>query len=298
MTVPSINAGGDFRVGEVLSRAWSVFTRNIIFFLAVPLVVHAIYFLINEALGRTFVVFRRPLSPPIVPTAPGTVLPSVWLIVLVSIVTVILFLCLYNFGQGVLLTGAFQRLRGEPLRVGVALQRAWARLLPLIALSILIPLAMFGVALACFALIWVLALALGGLAAVLSFLIFVPIFILGVMWSVVVPACLVEGLGPIESMARSADLTKGYRWRVTGIMLLLGLIALAVVIVLGILFYAMGSTTLLLLLVQHRVIVLIVQTIVVVVWTGYIDCVIIMIYHDLRVAKEGVDTSQIAAVFD
>ena len=217
MTVPSINAGGDFRVGEVLSRAWRVFTRNIVFFLAVPLVIHVLYFGISEGLGRTFTLLRVPVAVRVVPTAPGTVLPSLWTIFLVSLVAVVLFLCLYMFGQGVLLTGAFQRLRGEPLRVGAALRRALARLLPLIVLSILVSLAMIAVGLACIALIWVLGLVLGGLAALLSFFTIVPIFMLSVMWSVVVPACLVEELGPIASMARSADLTKGYRWRMLGL---------------------------------------------------------------------------------
>jgi hypothetical protein len=34
------------------------------------------------------------------------------------------------------------------------------------------------------------------------------------------------------------------------------------------------------------------------VWAAYWNCVLIMIYHELRVAKEGVDTEQIVSVFD
>ena len=33
-------------------------------------------------------------------------------------------------------------------------------------------------------------------------------------------------------------------------------------------------------------------------WSAYWNCVVVMAYHDLRVAKEGVDTSQIAEIFD
>jgi len=33
-------------------------------------------------------------------------------------------------------------------------------------------------------------------------------------------------------------------------------------------------------------------------WTAYYNSVLVMIYHDLRVSKEGVDVEQIAAVFD
>jgi hypothetical protein len=34
------------------------------------------------------------------------------------------------------------------------------------------------------------------------------------------------------------------------------------------------------------------------VWTAFFAIVIVVTYHDLRVAKEGVDTDQIAAVFE
>jgi hypothetical protein len=34
------------------------------------------------------------------------------------------------------------------------------------------------------------------------------------------------------------------------------------------------------------------------VWIAYWNCAIIMTYHDLRVAKEGIDTGQIASIFD
>ncbi|HEY4922174.1 MAG TPA: hypothetical protein VII40_18880 [Xanthobacteraceae bacterium] len=290
MSVASINAGEDFRVGDVLSRAWSVFTGNVIFFLAVPLLINGFYLIVNFALGSLFAVFRiAPVSSRMVPTAPGMVPASPWIIFVVSIGTLIVLLCLHMLGLGVLLMGAFQRLRGEPLRIGAALQRALARLLPLVAVGILVTLAMLGVFLACIAVLWVLGLVLGGLAAVLMLGMFVPLFILWVMWSVVVPACLVEGLGPIESMARSADLTRGYRWKITGIMLLFMLIASAAGIIVIILLALMRF---------NPVLVLILEVAAGVVLTAYFDCALIMIYHDLRVAKEGVDTSQIASVFD
>jgi hypothetical protein len=280
MTLASIEAGGDFRIGYVLRRAWSIFTGNIIFFLAVPLLVNAIYFAVNFALGMSFTVLR------IAPVSPVPMAASPWMIVAVSIGIVVLFLALHMIGQGVLLMGAFQRLRGEPLRVGGALQRALARFLPLLVLSILITLVMIAVVIGCSAVLWALTFVLGRLVMVLMIAILVPIFILGVMWSVVVPACLVEGLGPISSMARSADLTKGYRWKVAGVMLLLGLMIIVAVIIM----FALTRLS--------PVAVLIFEVAWLVAWTAYVNCAIIMIYHDLRVAKEGVDTAQVASVFD
>jgi hypothetical protein len=43
---------------------------------------------------------------------------------------------------------------------------------------------------------------------------------------------------------------------------------------------------------------LVVGAIWVVAWMGYWNCTIIMTYHDLRLVKEGADTTQIAAIFD
>ena len=33
-------------------------------------------------------------------------------------------------------------------------------------------------------------------------------------------------------------------------------------------------------------------------WTSYYSIAVVMTYHDLRVAKEGIDIEQIASVFD
>lgn len=33
-------------------------------------------------------------------------------------------------------------------------------------------------------------------------------------------------------------------------------------------------------------------------WNALWNCALIMMYHDLRVAQEGVDTQQVAAIFD
>jgi hypothetical protein len=273
MTVASINAGGDFRVGEVMSRAWSILTGNIVFFLTVPVLLLVSYFVIGTGLGVVFALAGGVSSP--------------WVIGLAGIVTVIAILALNMIGQGVLLMGAFQRLRGEPLQVAMAVQRVMARFLPLLGLSILLSLGLVAaVIFSSFIFFWALALALRGLAIVLVPLIAVPPFFLLVIWLVAVPACVVEGQAAIASMLRSTDLTKGFRWKITGIALLIGVVTLlsrllqfgltAISPVIGVLFGLAWF----------------------VLWIAYIDCVVIMTYHDLRVAKEGVDTSQIASIFD
>jgi hypothetical protein len=136
----------------------------------------------------------------------------------------------------------------------------------------------------------VVGLALGmGFAVGIGFLLFiVPGFVLLTMWFVATPACVVERLGVGASMARSSALTQGHRWKIFGMMMLVGAIegiggvavkaALALTGNVGLIMAGM------------------------VIWSGawgaFNAVFAVSAYHDLRVAKEGIDTEQIAAVFD
>lgn len=56
------------------------------------------------------------------------------------------------------------------------------------------------------------------------------IFIL-LMLCVAVPACILEDLSPIAALKRSRDLTRGNRWRLLGLVLLIGLMLIGVAVV-------------------------------------------------------------------
>jgi hypothetical protein len=240
MTAASYDAGRDFRVGNVFSRAWQIFTANFIFFFIV-----------------TFIV----ALPNLVLTAGRDPSTLGWGLA----IAIILGVVLNTVGQAVLLYAAFQYLRGHTVQPGEALQLGLSRFLPLLGLAIL-----YG-----------LGLALGFVLLV------VPFFFLIVMWAVVVPACVVEGLGPIASMSRSTQLTKGHRWKIFGIIILLLIVS------------AIGSKLIPLILAPAGLVVMALGTVIwTAIWAAYWNCILIMIYHDLRVAKEGIDTHQIASVFD
>jgi hypothetical protein len=273
MAVASVSVGGDFRVGDVMSRAWRLFTGNLLFFLAVPFVIYVITFVSALVFGFLFVFA-------------GIGTGSVALVVVGVALAVILVLSLNLIGQGVLLLGAFQRLRGQTIRVGVAVQRVLHRFVPLVGLGILWFLAVAVTTGVSFAILSGLAAVIGGWAFALTPVFFVPPTILFIMWAVIVPACIVEEFGPVGSMSRSAELTKGFRWKIFGIVLLLGfvlVVASALQLALTFASQALGTVF---------------SVVWSVLWIAYLSCTIIMIYHDLRVAKEGVDTEQIASVFD
>jgi hypothetical protein len=183
-----------------------------------------------------------------------------------TILGFVLVIVLSPLATAVVLYAAFQHMRGRPVRLAESLSHGLARFLPLVGLIILQTL---------------------GLMVGLT-LLFIPGLILLTMWYVAVPACVVEKTGPIRSLARSRQLTKGFRWKLFVLLLLtsvLGPIGSALLTVAGnLLAGAWGQMA------AH------------ILWAGlsggFGSVLIAVTYYYLRVAKEGVDIEQIAAVFD
>lgn len=191
-----------------------------------------------------------------------------------SFVAAIVGVILEFVGQAVILYGAFQAMRGRPVIIGDAVRRGFARFWSIVGVSILVSLGIF----------------------VGLILFIIPGIILALRWGVALPACVVENLGPLAAMRRSAALTKGHRWQIFGMFALIIVVALVALIVIGAL-VGMGLVAAPESL-GGLVLAGIVTVIVTAIITAYFNVVAAMIYHDLRVAKEGVGTEQIAAVFD
>ena len=138
------------------------------------------------------------------------------------------------------------------------------------------------------------------LAGLASVLLVVPGVIVYLMWFVATPVCVVEQLGPFASMGRSRELTKGHRWKLLGLSLLILLPALIVSAIVGaIVLSTMGTGGFLAMsTAMTGTLGKVVNMAWSAVWTAFFAIVIVVTYHDLRVAKEGVDTDQIAAVFE
>jgi uncharacterized membrane protein len=191
-----------------------------------------------------------------------------------SFVAAILGVILEFVGQAVILYGAFQAMRGRPVMIGDAVRRGFARFWSIVGVSILVSLGIF----------------------VGLILFIIPGVILALRWAVALPACVVENLGPLASMRRSADLTKGHRWQILGITVLIIVVFIIAFIIIGVLvgLGVVAAPEGLGRLVLAGIVTVIVTGII----TAYFNVVAAMIYHDLRVAKEGVGTEEIAAVFD
>ena len=167
--------------------------------------------------------------------------------------------------QAIVIYGASEDLRGRPVDLMRSFRHASNRFLAVIGTAFLMVL-------------------LAGLA---SLILIIPGLILYTALYVAIPACVVERLGPWTSLQRSAGLTKGNRGKVAGMIIVLNFIA---AIGNGLVAAVTAGAGMAIGLMANLVWSALVGTFSAILGAG--------IYHDLRVAKEGVETDQIAAVFD
>ena len=106
----------------------------------------------------------------------------------------LLEMVLSTFAEAIVVFAAFQDLRGRPVSAAESFNRGVARAAPALGASLL-----------------AVVLSIGGLV-----LCIVPGLIAMAAYCVVLPACVVEGLGPVASLKRSAALSLGNRCRSWG----------------------------------------------------------------------------------
>ncbi|HLH94532.1 MAG TPA: hypothetical protein VKW08_05375 [Xanthobacteraceae bacterium] len=251
---------GEFRIGRVFSRTWSVFSSHFLTFV-----------LVTGIANLPSLFIPRP--------APGAPMPlSPFQLVGVTFAALVLLMVLWVLSQAVLLYAAFQAMQGRPIDLAESARIGLRRFFPIIGV----------------------VLSVGLLVGLASLLLVVPGIMLYIAWSVATPVCVVERLGPFSSMGRSRELTRGHRWKIFGMWLLILLVAVIVGGILGGLAFAiLGANGILALSAAMSTLVgQIVNLVWSSIWTAFFSILIVVTYHDLRVAKEGIDTDQIAAVFD
>jgi Membrane domain of glycerophosphoryl diester phosphodiesterase len=255
MPEPPVHAltQSEFRISRIFSRAWKLLTANLWTFFTVTIVSELpvrVYFHWGNAAGELLV---------------GTTMRTI--IIVLGVVLVL-------FGQAVIVHIGFRILREQPASLHEALQQAWVSLFSILALALVVYLLIFGP----------LPLLISPLFAMVFM---VGTGMLFVRWSLALPACVVEGLGLVDSLQRSARLSRGHRWKIFGMIILIcGPLPVAMTILtaamslLGSAFQYLG------------------QYVLGVAWITGFTSVLVVIYHDLRVANDGIDSGQIASVFD
>lgn len=249
-----IRTPSGFTVGDVFGRSFSVLARHFVQFAVISGIAMIPYLFLFSFQAR--ITFAQPGTAPV---------PSPQALAYFGLSAVAGFV-LMMFAQASIAYAAFQDMTGRPVRVGPSLRIGLSRFLPIIGLIIVAGL---------------------GIGAGMILLV-IPGVILAIMWTVGMPACVVEKLSPLKSLARSAALTKGHRWKIFAIFLL--------VLVGGSI--AGGIISAILVLFRMPIVFTVGNYLWQTVYVAFTSILYVVIYRDLRVAKEGISTHQIAAVFD
>lgn len=242
-------------IGRVMNNTFGVIKRNPLIFLGLSFLIVALpQALIQLATGVSATggdaaaVLEMFSSPSVIAASAGG-----WL--LLVILSVLL--------QATFIIATVKDLNGQQVSLGECLGQAIGKILPLIGLGLLMTIGiMFGM-----------------------ILLVIPGLILALMWIVASPVMMAEDKGVIDSLKRSAELTKGSkRW-----IALLFIVYLVIAMVIGLLMipFAFAGTT------AVALAGLVINTL-----TGAIQGTgIAAVYVDLRIVKEGGNTDALADVF-
>lgn len=188
----------EFRVGEVISRAFSILFKNFVPFMVLTAIVYA------PIIVGTLVVLGRAQEGMLEEQDPTILIPFV---VSVSVGTFVLNL----IASAAVMYGVIEQLRGQHASMGACISVGLKRLLPVLGVGVLMGL--------CIVL---------GLAALI-----IPGIIIYCMFYVAVPVTVIEHLGPIDALKRSKALTDGFKGSLFLLIILLALIGAGIGMVVG-----------------------------------------------------------------
>jgi hypothetical protein len=183
-------------------------------------------------------------------------------------VSMLIAILVNSLTQAAIIYGTFQDLRGQKASIGDCIARGLASVIPVIIGSLLASLAI-------------------GIA---SIFLLVPGIILALMWWVYIPSIVVEGKGIIESFGRSRELTRGRRWHILGLLVIVVILSLAVNFIIGLVVGVMISgggvsdMTTTFAIIQYAAMSLV---------TAFSAVLVAVGYYYLRAEKEGIDVNEI-----
>jgi hypothetical protein len=254
-TAPAFTATPDrapaaIRIGDVFGQARKMFAAHWAIYSGIVMIAYTPLLAVNARNGWTTTAGKASIGFDFKATILGSLLG----------------LAILMLAHAVIYVSVSQDVSGRPFSIGQSIGAALRQSPAFIALVLLI---------------WIYA-------TFAALLLVVPAIIVFCMYVVAFPACVVERIGPIKAMSRSAFLTKGNRWRIFG---------LSIVLYLG---GALISQLIVLLakLTGGPIFSLAVSALVGGTVGGFSAVTIAVLYAKLRTAREGVDIDHIAAVFD
>jgi hypothetical protein len=231
--VAQMNNGGSgaFGIGQVLTTSYSIVIRHFFLFFALAFAANSPNLVLDFLAPPEAPEWISTVAPD-VQAAPGhPALPVIapWIVLPLIVAGIVASFVLSAAATYLMIAD----LRGTAFSLAEALAGGLRALVPLLGVLVLLFLMLLGFAIVV-GLVWG-ALALGvfqdpksPFGAIAAVLFIVPVLIVALRLALVVPVIVVERLGPIASMKRSADLTKGSIWRILGLFVVVGLILVAI----------------------------------------------------------------------
>ncbi|WP_192182694.1 hypothetical protein [Mesorhizobium amorphae] len=259
MTSTTMERPEKFQFGRVFNNTFAVIGRNIglciglaLLFSGVPTVVFRLW---TES--RMQAILQ---TDPGAAADPTFAFGNPWITVVAVLISSMLALLL----QSALVRATIEDLNGKRPTLGDSLQIATRFLLPTLAIGFLV--------------------ALGSGLAMIALI--VPGVILWLGWSVSVPVLIQERLGVFGSMSRSRALTKGSRWSLFGLFLVLIIIAMVIQGAVGVVVYLFHGTV-------ASILEGLVQSVV----SMVLSVAAAVSYVELRQVKEGTSVDELAEIF-
>jgi hypothetical protein len=237
-----------FSLAVVFRKAFAVYIRRFVPFVILTVI---------ASIPNYVTIFAVP--------APDSTSPPDLALARMLMVTAVVTMVTSSLAGGAVIYGVVQDLRGRAFSVSDSLLVALRRLLPILGVSF------------CTAIVFVLGLML----LVIPGVIFICMFLVSPH------ACVVERTGVFTSLSRSRFLTKGHRWQVFGLFLLMAIVAIIGDLIARTIFAPTGPSGS---LIAGEVFAAIVG--------AFNGVLLSVLYFQLRIAKEGVDIDKIASVFD
>jgi uncharacterized membrane protein len=256
----TVQAGGRFEIGRAFSNTFSVMGRNIGLWIGLAIIFSAIPGFILQLIILAPLTGGALTDSNQLATDPGMMTTYYIAVFVGGLISIVLSALL----SASLIRATIEDMSGKTPSMGDAISTALAVLLPAIGLSLLV-----------------------GIGVMIGFvLLIVPGIILWLRWAVAVPALVQERQGVMASMSRSAELTRGSRWALFGLFVILVIIAIVIQAVIGMVVPALGTWI-------GSIVSVLVQSIV----SMIISTATAVSYVELRQVKEGTSVGELAEIF-
>lgn len=237
---------------------------------------------VGSVLGRSFTIFFQNLLPFTLLTTLALSPMVVYVIIFIqgritqsgletyAMVTLVGTTLLSLIATGAIAYGVFEQLRGRHAPIGRCISVGLSRMFPILGVGILVSLSV-----------------LAGMLALI-----IPGLILICMLWLAVPVTVVERVGPVEAMKRSALLTKGVKWPIFWILFLLGVLSSVADLILQ--EAVLGNNP----SIPEAKTYLVLAVVLGIIFATINAVANAVTYHDIVTEREGVDLDELVAIFD